>query len=434
MKCSRSWLIVLAVLGCHKKTEITSPSAEAPSPRKIDATLAVVTVPACKVDPDLRTIGPYRKNCIQPCPDNSPIVNTFPINGLAIDGAGGCSPEGVQVLPASLTGPKCGTGTFNLTAENGKLVGRNTSATCEGTDLEGSVFAVQGTNGTKVSFKIVKVQTIQLDDKGTGPDGYLIERELVPPSNPSAPTPGKSATSGDPNSMCNLDAANGVRRDLGIPQQPSYEIAGLGSAGPNDDLVIVVPDPLYTNDVVELDNSHKFFNLACAEDALAKRSLERLFVASTDAESEGRDLAALRMMTATYCERPYTIRGMKFHYKSHQHSAGMKSEALWIRDRVSCIQSPRLAQKTKLDPSTLKDVLRPEGCKSGQKKCDWTQWADAVRKECKRGEAPAVCKPGDYDFESFVPNEELGSTIEYKRRGNGGGSGPGSSSGTATPK
>src|SRR5262245_37309889 len=95
----------------------------------VGSVMVVVCIPACNRDardspvladfgvatckkPTVVTLFDPNDPCEPPrCGGgNSPVTNTFLINGLSIEGRGECNPAGIQLLPRSLSGGGCRSG------------------------------------------------------------------------------------------------------------------------------------------------------------------------------------------------------------------------------------------------------------------------------------------------------------------------------------
>lgn len=327
-----------------------------------------------------------------PCPlcgTNSPTVNAFPINGLGMDGQGECDPEGAQVLRWSLFSKACGLGA-DLTLQDGTLVGmRGGTQVCAGESLKQAKFFARGPKGKLALFTIVDVRLIVPDKEHplkSPPIGYKIVRE------------------DETTSLCDIDASNVARKDLGLVPLKTYKVDGIvASDNPNKDLVIPIEGPIYSRDVEQVENNPKLFNLACADDALAKRSLYNLY-----SGNESTDLAALRMLTATYCHHPYTARGMALTWKSGEKAT---PEAGWQADHVSCFHDARLVYSG-TTPDKLPDELQPANC-AGKKCKGWDEWKVAVIAECNGAVVDCTEDPPPYDFESFIATDK----VMYTKKG-----------------
>jgi hypothetical protein len=216
-------------------------------------------------------------------------------------------------------------------------------------------------------------------------------------------------------SACEPAAALRIRRQLGLvsedqpPPDPLPKPAGY-QFGPHDDLVIAVDGPLYDlHDGLMAGSRDHWFNLACAGDALAKRTLYNLYTASDDARNE----TALRMLTANYCGKPYTVPGVKLEWErsSTPTTKTRPEEARWKDGKAICLDTPRLMTivadgNTPIPPTSFPDQLQPQGCEKHD--CDPVKWTVQLRAECGRlpncTGRPGEVLPGSqapYDFESF---------------------------------
>src|SRR3569832_1056110 len=116
--------------------------------------------PVCGSDKDLAKVSHQLKikrpangevkasvdgTCPAPCSGISPIVNSFPINGLDSAGIGTCNPEHIRIDPGNAGKPvKCPNGSVQYSATTGPLVIKNPAgATCAGTDLIGASFTAR---------------------------------------------------------------------------------------------------------------------------------------------------------------------------------------------------------------------------------------------------------------------------------------------------
>lgn len=368
--------------GC-KPTALTPAPAPAPEGPDFSVTL-------CKLP-----IIPASGGCTtSDCGGNSPIVNSFPVNGFSKDASGVCNQLGVQLIPHSLEGGHCGRGAeLGLDATGTRLIGtRQGQVVCTGEELTGASFLVRSFAHATQAFLISNVRQIAMLDGAHQYEGYRIE------------------SSGG--SACEPATALRVRHQLGLPEtqiplDAMPKPAGY-QFGPHDDLVIAVDGPLYDlHDRVLTDSRDHWFNLACAGDALAKRTLYNLYTASDDARNE----TALRMLTANYCGKPYTVPGVELEWErsSEPTTKTRAEEARWHAGKAICLDTPRLMtvqvgdDKKPISPADLPDRLQPKGCEKHD--CDAGQWALHVRAEC--GGLPTcigmrgIQPPPPYEFESF---------------------------------
>lgn len=282
------------------------------------------------------------------CGANAPTINGFPINGLRANGE--CNKEGVQLVPGSLVGGtagKCAGATLDY--ENNQLVGRRAdgSVKCRDKELVGATFEIRSwvprsTNDpTKLSVRIrIDDATPHVQDYAETRAGYALRE---------ASAPGSGGT------LCGAAASTHLRGQLGLNPTP-----GLASPSSENDLVIPLSSELYDFDgsVISVgpkwrDRSLTWLNLACAGDALAKRSLYQL---ATDSVERSR--ANLRMLTANYCgDRPLTMRGMLVRWID---GVPAQREARWSSVRATCLNTPRVIYRDDARPEKVPDYLPPE--------------------------------------------------------------------------
>jgi len=286
---------------------------------------------------------------------NSPFTNIFPINGMSADGAGACNRDGIRLEPHSLQGPKCTEADSDLMLDDTrtKLVGKKHGRiTCAGDQLDGASFTVRA---GRQSLPLTISQVRQFDDDSP----YHQHHEGYQIKNGNA-------------QLCDLNAAREALYTLGFKKVPDPEPKPLRPygyhLGDNDDLVIAMPGPAFdvnTAEPIEHPDPAHFFNLACVGDALAKASFYKL-------TGDARDtMAALRMITANYCGKRMTVRGMHIEWESYPPPLKSKVlEAEWDRDgRALCIEKPRLMDLRVNSPSEifrpqeLEPGLQPHGCR-----------------------------------------------------------------------
>jgi hypothetical protein len=327
--------------------------------------------------------------CTPPdCAPNSPATNTFPINGLSMDGRGECNQAHIQLIPQSLSGGGCRSGAdLTLDKASGKLVGkRGGSQVCAGQELAGATFTVRSLSATAV-FTIANVREFQVQGKPY--EGVRIE------------------SGGE--SMCEPAVAQRVLHELGFGRrsprqiaQPAYIPDGF-APGFDDDLVIPLGGPIF-DQIKEVgrtiaDTEGRFFNLACVGDALAKLTLDGL-----NFPSEERTETALRMLTASYCGKPLTVRGINIEWFAADRP--VPHEASWRARKAGCIDTPRLMKLhvngQPVAPQDLPRELQPEHCydeSQGHGVCDETAWIEALRTQCR---VPACGGFSGGDLESYL--------------------------------
>jgi hypothetical protein len=326
---------------------------------------------------------------------NSPYTNIFPINGVSADGNGACNADGIQVMPGSLEGCPEPHSDLVLDDTGTRLIGKKHGRiTCEGERLEHATFQVRSpTHG--VTLQISRFR--QFNDDGP----YHLRHE------------GYQITH-DGNQLCDLEKARGALKSLGFNEPPEHYAPHVPHGyhpGPNDDLVVAMPGPVFnvnTAEPIKHPDPANFFNLACVGDALAKASFYKLTGDARDTK------AALRMITANYCGRRMTVRGMHIEWQSFPPKPleSTELEAEWDQDgKAICIGTPRLMDLRvdpgdgMLAPQELSPELQPKGCESKASpsgKCDKDCWILHLRDEC---DVPPRCPkhdPKHLRFKSFV--------------------------------
>jgi hypothetical protein len=338
---------------------------------------------------------------VHSCGGNSPIVNAFPINGLRPDGE--CDPEGVQLMPGSLSGGvnnKCDGSTLGV-AHNA-LVGvkPDGSYACEGDALKGASFVVRSWVPKDKSGSALRTLTIHITDvqpytadNGEIRNGYRMI--------------------GDGKSLCNAGDASDARQTLGLPV-----ISGLAPDPPaGKDLVIPVSSELYDAlgrpidvDLTWARKEPEWLSLACVADALGERSLYDL-----DTDNVDNSRAALMMLVANYCgDRHVTLRGDKIAWDfvddsapgtqtvSHRTSEQTMLEAKWGPSGAVCLSQPRLLYRDGLPPHVPADL--PDDLKAICPGCSPDQWSDAVR----------ACKALTWGAAAFRERPFAGYTARHK--------------------
>ena len=370
-------------------------SSQLASWRLARSAIVAVGIAACWVPPPALVTADFgaklcpapRKNfcTVRDCGANSPFVNSFPINGLSKDEPGTCNPQGVQLVPHSLEGGACGNGAdLALDSKANRLVGiRSGTVVCAGEQLTGATFTVRSFASATLVFTVAGVRQIRLHDDAPS-EGYRIEAGGAPACEPSN--------------------AQRIASQLGLSSDSTSETADAKlpipagyRVGPNDDLVLAVDGPLYDWSGKQVDDSRKhWFNLACAGDALAKRTLYGLYAPDDNARND----TALRMLTANYCGKPYTVPGITVEWS--RPTALDILEARWRSGKAACIATPRLMRLetstgVRYPPSMLPSQLQPAGCEGGT--CDEAHWTKALLAECQMSTCESASP--DIEFESY---------------------------------
>lgn len=327
-----------------------------------------------------------------PCGPNSPVTNTFPVNGLGQRPSVSddkirenklvtCNADGVQLLAHSLKGGKCGRAKdlvmqtiFNGTSHRNFLAGIDAHGTvvCQGDGLRGASFVVRspaGPAGAAPIKTVFKFKDVRLtSDKEF--EAYEIEGETDDPHN--------SVNACDPTKV------NLIRKHMHLPDADSYDIPKVTSGDPDRDIAIAVAGPAYDTINQPIENTDSMFNIACAQDALAKRSVFNL-----ESCDEDRNTDALRMLTATYCRHPYTAHGawISWRPKGDLPPEALAREAQWDARKTVCFDTARLrylkdSDQNVVDISSFPPALLPENCKPPKHCKTFDEYEDAIRAEC----------------------------------------------------
>lgn len=313
-----------------------------------------------------------------------------PINGLSVDGSGQCNTAGIQLVPRSLAGGSCPSGTsLTLDTTGRRLVGvRSGRVVCERDQLAGATFAVRSASAT-LSLAIANVRRFTVDRETF--EGYRIESG--------------GASTCDPAVADRVVLELGPGAGTGPAIRPRFPAVDGFHPGSHDDLVIAVPGPVYDDRERPVPGSGAgYFNLACVGDALAKRSLYHLYTSDDD-----RNETALKMLTANYCGRSFTLRGAQIEWITL--GGRWSHEAGWQKGNAQCLDMPRLMMLevggARVSPEDLPGELQPHGCEptaGGRGTCDRPAWIDALRAECKLAACNAAAAR---EFESYVHKDGL---------------------------
>ena len=333
---------------------------------------------------------------------NSPYTNLFPVNGLSSTGA--CNSDEIQLMPGSLHGAGCGDdATLEMyESENSettdqrqpRLVGtRKGEVVCEHGRLKGASFTIRS-GGATVDLTIDDFK--QITEGMHSFEAYRITH------------------AGKDTSVCDYDESLAILKELGFnpTARPKMAPPAPNKKGSNEDFVVAMAGPIYnvTDANVIHGEEGGFFNLACADDALAKTAFFDL---------RDHEKAALRMITAKYAsKRSYTVRGMVIDWRDfHTTDQPPPTEALWAADgKVLCLEHPRLLDMKVNGQNVAAEQLpaQPNGCASGSEAglpgiCNQQQWLANLQKEANvAGKACASVPHGSYVLQSWSdPNGKL---------------------------
>lgn len=307
------------------------------------------------------------------CGSNSPTINVFPYNGLHADGCKNkdgaalakfsllgkntlCDPNGLDHLYLDVAPTDHG---YELVAKDA----RDTTK-CKGTELVGVTFAVT-LNGNATTLRISQMATTDVSypklQGHTRPASkrtvYLITPAEQPANSLCMSRPPGVADSATP-VLANLASTNGKLSHMDAGELAAY--------------AIIIPGALYTSSgqlipesitpVSAPGNAHRWFNIACASDALAQTELSGVTADPiVDTRTATSRLPALHMFAAQYCDGiSATSRGTPIAWvpkgiSSTPPATAGAIEAQWDENGATCVSHARLwvANKTISLPSQL---------------------------------------------------------------------------------
>lgn len=338
------------------------------------------------------------------CGSNGPIVNRFPVNGLH---ANGCkNAQRVWLVPGSIKGsrnPACDGHTLDVDGA-GKLIAAG-AENCSDRDLDGASFELQKEGVPAVQLVIHAVDPVIY--YGHEVRGYKFTRP------------------GSQTSVCDPNEAEAIAKLLFLPRGPIFKrVSGFApdvvkaSLEPSPqknkengdkalpEMAIVFYGELYDIKEHVLAGSERgWFNIACARDALAKREILKIEPPvrpeAATVDYYRRRTAALRMMTANYCnEGRYTFEGTEIGWAlpsalgNAQHEGCAKTlangrtlEAVWDENGAVCIEHTRLyAHRNRTDSRHLfpKPCQKPGACEDERALVSalWSE-CDKVKHSCE---------------------------------------------------
>jgi hypothetical protein len=365
---------------------------------------------------DLPTIGPV--GC-DSCLTNSSVVNSFPLNGLHVKKCQ--NPQGVRLDPAlTFNPPRPACTGARLKVVDDRLTTDKGEPHCGEQTLKGATFTVSK-GPKKQTLRIAALRSFTFG--GRIFHGYVF-------------TTPKSGVS-----LCNRDGARTVAAALGMgieKVKPGERGGQLAAPADNlsydlDDIALVFTGELYDNADQGMPASRgeylgeRWFNIACARDALAKLDVYGIAphddpAQTTDATSARRS-AGLKMVTASYCRNVrYTSDGAPLRWAAAGASAptapaGFVVEAYWNKSGASCLGRSRLlrpAPELQLVPESVAGKVRPASPSGMASAAGAQAIRDAVNARCTgAGETPTPptttlpdcagsAAPTAYDFVTFV--------------------------------
>jgi hypothetical protein len=309
------------------------------------------------------------------CGSNSPDLNVFPYNGLHPDGCR--NREGAALEKFSLHGKtrQCDPDDRSrlsldaVATDHGyELVARDDhdAIKCKGTELVGVTF-VMTSQGTSTTLRISQIATTDVTRPGwprpAGPAEirtvYLITPAEQPASSLCSSRP-PGVGDGSTPMLDNVVSTSGKLSHIAAGELASYAIIIAGAVYSNR--AEVIADSITPAKAGAASNGHRWFNIACADDALAQTELSGLakdpIVDLATAKSR---LPALHMFSAKYCDGiSATSRGTPIAWAmnglaSSRPPDGGEIEAQWGPSGATCISHSRLwlPNKTISLPSQL---------------------------------------------------------------------------------
>lgn len=306
--------------------------------------------------------------------NNSPHVNTFPANGLY---SGQCNGDHVKLVAGSLNGPDCQGADLSFDADNHRLVGKKGSATCK--HLKDATFQIGGRRDV-ATLTIKEVKKIK--QNGHEYEAYKIM--------------------GPFGAVCNYDNALKTLESMGnssahkpLPCEWPANTSEPDSSGLDADFAIAIGGPIFsevTGNPLDPTDTIPFFNIACADDALAKTTFWDLN------QTVRKTSAALRMITARYFDtQSFTKEGLPLDFGRDGSGGGRDLEARWnANGDVTCIKRPRLlafAKQHRINPKDFPACVMPPGCSTHQCK-DEKSWLDALMQGSGSGAPIKSCDGG----------------------------------------
>jgi hypothetical protein len=316
------------------------------------------------------------------CGSNTNTINTFPIDGLH---PGGCwNSDNMRLVPGELVPDSrntpvdglqlCPDMKLSLDVADGVFVGRDDdgSIRCDGAALVGATFQVEAAvkvNGTWRSrfarIRLSQARTVLGDSRAGAPAIEHRSYMLSPEDDPSA-------------SLCEIAVSAPWREGWlsGAPQAAprmaspvvvsSATLAQVPAAHVADHALLVAGDVFdeKARRIHQTGPDSGWFNIACAGDGLAKM---RLYNLEPPTYSVERREAALKMLTARYCEgKSYTVRGPAIEWKDYSEAEPAERrgslEARWGAHGALCMSHSRLWRSNTVIPvlSTWKKVCRDD--------------------------------------------------------------------------
>lgn len=319
------------------------------------------------------------------CGGNSPTANRFPINGFKAN----CrNSQGVFLVPKSIGHAKRSCNNHTLGVRDNELVALD-APDCKPEDLNGATFIIKNKyNALSIQIHKINRHSYSNHDKESFPHyAFTIPQETG-------------------QSLCSRDGADVVHKTMNLynhlfdkdhdknSEYWPHEIANddnrtietnldtklttdtLSSGSfSKEDVAIIVEGEVHGEDGSTIEKSKQggWFNIACLNDALANVDLYGIASHKPDGDSDhyARRDAALKMITANYCDKDrYTYKGNEIEWQTRTAQGSWvppmtgspdSLEADWDQNGAVCLANSRLY---KLSPTTdpIPDWIYPNDC------------------------------------------------------------------------
>jgi hypothetical protein len=296
------------------------------------------------------------------CGSNSPVLNVFPYNGLHPDGCANQDGAALEKFSLQRGLSQCDHGgksrlylDLAATPHGFELVGKDEQdrVRCAGTALVGATFEVVGPS--RATLRISQIGALEVKQLATAKapamlrTGYLITPADQPANSLCASRPAGAAEKATP-ILDNRSAGDGKLATIAADIAALYAIIIPGAV--YDYGSQLIPASLSAGPSQTPGGGHRWFNIACAGDALAHTELSGLITQPiVDRKSAVDRQPALHMYTAQYCDGvSATSRGTQVRWLAK----GVPSvvvrpdpgfgpiEARWDKDGATCVSHSRL--------------------------------------------------------------------------------------------
>jgi len=371
---NRSGVLPPAAVGAAPASTGRASAAPAPVPRIARA----CDLPASGARPQLGD-GEGGGCPSSSCGSNSPVLNVFPYNGLHPDGC--VNQDGAALEKFSLQrdlSPCDHGGKARLyldvaaTPHGFELVGKDDhdAVVCSGTALVGATFQVTG----QVTGRVTGQVTGQVTGRVTGVPSAKLRISQIGAIEAARPGSGKPVTrtgylitpfDQPANSLCAARPPGEAEKPAPILNSRSSKDGKLTTI--TEDMqslyAIVIPGAVYSYrsqlipesvaaDPARAGAGHRWFNLACAGDALAHTELSGMITQPiVDRASAEARLPGLHMYTAQYCDGvsatsrgtpiAWSAKGIAMVQPRPETGVG-PIEARWNKDGATCLSHSRL--------------------------------------------------------------------------------------------